>query len=62
MNSEEKAEILAAIESLGSKIDARISIIEKKIDAIAAHSLAPSQLRALGIHTDPIPPPLALVK
>ena len=62
MGSDDKAEILAAIDALGERIEARISVMEKKIDAIASHSLAPAELRALGIQADPIPTPLALVK
>ena len=47
MGSDDKAEILAAIDALGERIEARISVMEKKIDAIASHSLAPAELRAL---------------
>ena len=38
MGSDDKAEILAAIDALGERIEARISVMEKKIDAIASHS------------------------
>ena len=47
MGSDDKAEILAAIDALGERIEARISVMEKKIDAIASHSLAPAELRAV---------------